>query len=97
MKTLYVLIVLVMATVFTACNSQKTSNPEQTEIDRLAIEQVLENYKTSINQADTTLAATFWWTAPEASFIHPRGHEKGWEEIKSGIYECLGVTLQAAI
>jgi hypothetical protein len=55
-----------------------------------AIEQVLENYKTSINEADTVLASTFWLTTPQASFIHSRGHEIGWEEIKSGIYGMFG-------
>jgi len=63
---------------------------KQGENDRAAVEQVLENYKASINQADTVLAATFWLTSREATFIHPRGHEKGWEAIKSGIYEMFG-------
>jgi len=62
----------------------------QNQSDTEAIKQVLEDYKTSINLADTTLASTFWLTTPEVSFIHPRGHEKGWEGIKSGIYEMFG-------
>lgn len=58
--------------------------------DSLEVKQIIEKYKTSINHADTTLAASFWLTTPEVTFIHPRGHEKGWEGIKSGIYELFG-------
>ena len=79
-----------MAVIFSACNPQKKSNAGQKDDDLVAIEQVLENYKASINLADTTLAASFWLTSQEATFIHPRGHEKGWEAIKSGIYEMFG-------
>lgn len=85
-----ILSLLVIAVLFSACNTQIDGDMEPSENDMEAIEQVLENYKTSINQADTALAATFWLTTPEVSFIHPRGHEKGWEEIKSGIYEMFG-------
>lgn len=67
-----------------------SKGPMQHDSDLAAVEMVLENYKTSIIRADTTLAATFWLTTPEASFIHPRGYEKGWEGIKSGIYEMFG-------
>ncbi len=68
--------------------AQEMGNQNQNDVE--AIKLVLENYKTSINRADTTLAATFWLTTPDVSFIHPRGHEKGWEEIKTGIYEMFG-------
>ncbi|WP_321373220.1 nuclear transport factor 2 family protein [uncultured Draconibacterium sp.] len=75
---------------FVACTMQKSGDEKLLQNDMDAIQQVLEDYKTSINKADTTLAASFWLTTSEASFIHPRGHEKGWEEIKSGIYEMFG-------
>ena len=86
----YTFVLIATTAIFSACTSHKDSNTEQTENDLSAIEQVLEDYFTSINDADTSLAASFWLTSPEVSFIHPRGHEKGWEEIKSGIYEMFG-------
>tara|TARA_R110000764_G_scaffold239973_2_gene341057 strand:- start:8579 stop:9070 length:492 start_codon:yes stop_codon:yes gene_type:complete len=62
----------------------------QQSSDTTEIHQLLEDYKESINRADTTLAKTFWFTDPEVSFIHPKGHEKGWEEVKKGIYGMFG-------
>lgn len=84
------LIVLISALIVNFSYSQEIIEPGQSEYDVVAIKQIIENYKTSINRADTIFAATFWLTNPEASFIHPRGHEKGWEQIKSGIYEMFG-------
>ncbi len=68
------------------------ANPSKTdpESDKKAIQQIIADYKNSINQFDTTLAKTFWLTSEEVSFIHPRGHEKGWNSIKTGIYEMFG-------
>ena len=63
---------------------------QNTKEDHLAIKQVIEEYKTSINDFDTLLASKIWLTSSESSFIHPRGHEKGWSSIKSGIYEMFG-------
>lgn len=64
--------------------SQKAKNDEQ------KIKTLLETYKNSINQADTTLGKKIFVTTPELTFIHPRGHEKGWEGIKKGIYGMFG-------
>lgn len=63
--------------------------------DSLAIQKVVENYKLSINKADTLLAKSIWLNSPEVSFIHPRGHEIGWEGIKKGIYEMFGTRFSA--
>jgi len=84
--------ILALATALSliACKTHKPENDKQVQTEIAVIKQILENYKKSINLADTTLAATFWLTSPEVSFLHPRGHEKGWEEIKSGIYEMFG-------
>lgn len=47
---------------------------------------LISKYAQSVYQAsDPTLASQIWSKSPEASFIHPRGHEHGWEEIK-GIF-----------
>jgi len=85
-----ILIGILSIVVFNSCNSKKGDNLNQKQDDNIAIKELLENYMKSINQADTTLAKTFWLTTQEVSFIHPRGHEKGWEGIKKGIYEMFG-------
>jgi ketosteroid isomerase-like protein len=64
-----------------------TNDPET---DKKAIQTVIEDYKKSINEADTLLAKKFWLTTEEVSFIHPRGHQKGWNSIRTGIYEMFG-------
>lgn len=85
-----IMILWILSVIFTGCSSQNTDDSEQIQTDIKAIKMVLENYKISINQADTVLAGSFWQTTPQSSFIHPRGHEKGWEAIKLGIYEMFG-------
>ncbi len=78
--------------MISSCDSSNKKHPNSEEQDYTAINELLDNYKKSINEADTTLAKTFWLTNPEVSFIHPGGHEKGWDGIKKGIYEMFGST-----
>lgn len=87
-----IMIYLVSMFLIIGCNSTENQKPNLSSTnnnDRAEIKKVLEDYKQSINQFDTTLAKTFWLTTDEVSFIHPRGHEKGWDGIKKGIYEMF--------
>jgi ketosteroid isomerase-like protein len=36
-----------------------------------------------------TLAAQVWWDSPDVSFIHPLGHDHGFQQIKQDIYEKI--------
>lgn len=54
---------------------------------RTDIEHLISQYVKSIEEADTDLAATIWSTTEEVSFIHPRSHERGWEQVKKLFYE----------
>lgn len=76
--------------IFISGWAQNPNDSEQYPLEMQKVKQVLESYKTSINMADTTLASTFWLTTDQSSFIHPRSHEVGWENIKSGIYGMFG-------
>ena len=58
--------------------------------DEVLIKQLIEDYKISINKADTILGAKVWADVPEVSFIHPRGHEKGWIGVKNNFYGVFG-------
>lgn len=53
------------------------------------IKGLITKYARSVDEADTTLASQVWWDSPEASFIHPLGHEHGFEQIKEDVYKRL--------
>lgn len=58
--------------------------------DTIQIKEMLDQYAKSIDDADTILGARLWAKTKEVSFIHPRGHEHGWEDIKNNIYKFFG-------
>ncbi len=39
--------------------------------------------------ADTKLASEVWADSSDVSFIHPLGHEHGWEAVKTNVFEKL--------
>jgi len=80
---------LIFVSILLSCNDAREDSPEFINTDKEEINKLLENYKKSINEIDTTLAKSFWLTDSRVSFIHPRGHEKGWEGIKTGIYKMF--------
>jgi ketosteroid isomerase-like protein len=51
------------------------------------IESVVSKYADSIDRADADLASTIWSTTDDVSFINPRRHERGWEQVKKNFYE----------
>jgi len=53
------------------------------------IKSLIAKYAKSVSDVDTDLASQIWWNSPEASFIHPLGHEHGFEQIKENIYKKL--------
>ena len=52
-----------------------------------AVRSQLQKYLESINRADATLAESVWATTPAVSFIHPRGTERGWMQVKQNFYQ----------
>src|SRR3989449_3456906 len=50
---------------------------------------LIEKYAKSVDDADTTLAAEVWLNSPDVSFVHPLGHEHGFEQIKQNVYKRL--------
>jgi Xaa-Pro aminopeptidase len=54
-----------------------------------AIRSLIEKYAKSVDGADTALAAEVWLDSPDVSFIHPLGHEHGFEQIKQNVYMRL--------
>jgi ketosteroid isomerase-like protein len=66
-------------------------NQNESQIDRdTAVEEIKDiivKYAQSIDNVDTDLAPQIWLQGDNVSFIHPRGHEHGWEQIKTNFYE----------
>jgi Xaa-Pro aminopeptidase len=54
-----------------------------------AIKNLIAKYAKSVDDADTALAAEVWLDSPDVSFIHPLGHEHGFEQIKQNVYKHL--------
>jgi len=61
----------------------------ETSADIADIRSLIEKYAKSVDAADTTLAAEVWLDSPDVSFIHPLGHEHGFEQIKQNVYTRL--------
>lgn len=72
--------------VMAAC----TSNPPDSATSNVeAIRNVVAKYTRSVDNADTELAREVWADAEDISFIHPLGHERGWMQIKTNVYEKI--------
>ncbi len=56
------------------------------EVSVNAIRKLIDKYAKSNDNADPSLAATVWSPSPDVSFIHPRGHERGWKQIAENFY-----------
>lgn len=63
---------------------------ESSNDDIGAINQLLANYVESVNKANIDLAASIWATDSNPVFIHPRGTERGWNEVAHNFY---GITM----
>lgn len=68
-----------------ATDSIKFSDNCNTE-DKHELSLLIEHYVNSIDTLDLTLAEKIWSQEEQSSFIHPRGHHRGWEEIKQEFY-----------
>ncbi len=58
----------------------------QQPADRREIQTLIEKYAKSVDAADTALAAQVWSQSPDVSFIHPQGHEHGFDQVKQNVY-----------
>ena len=47
---------------------------------------ILQDYARATNELDLDLAEEIWSQEPGVSFIHPRGHQRGWPEIRQNFY-----------
>ena len=81
------MILLVGATA-TKANSQTNSTAstgDPTEIQKLR--KLINDYAQSVDNLDLALARKVWSGPSEVSFIHPRGTERGLEQVFSNFYK----------
>lgn len=50
------------------------------------IKKVLDDYAMILESLDMELAEKVWATQDDISFIQPRGHQKGWQQIRDNFY-----------
>ncbi|HLF35806.1 MAG TPA: nuclear transport factor 2 family protein [Cyclobacteriaceae bacterium] len=76
-----------------AAANEATAESDQTDkADSVQIRSLINLYTQSVDSADTVLASKLWYLAGDLSFIHPRGHEHSWPEIKENIYDFFATT-----
>ncbi|WP_294176413.1 AtzH-like domain-containing protein [uncultured Selenomonas sp.] len=56
------------------------------EGDAAIVEQFVDLYKKTLNDANTALADSIWQSGPKTSMVHPRGEDVGWENIRQHFY-----------
>lgn len=82
---------LIIATSL-ACSQQQTpAEPPSTAADpqtQIAeIKALVAKYIQAVDAADPALAGQVWLQSPTVSFIHPMGHEVGWDAIQTNIFQ----------
>lgn len=76
-------------TLMASSASAATPTAAQNEATSAVKQQITEGinrYLYSIDKADPTLGKLLFYVSPETSFIHPRGHERGWPQIAENFY-----------
>jgi ketosteroid isomerase-like protein len=56
---------------------------------RAEIRHLMDVYMQAVDAADPNLAGTVFLTTPDASFINPVGHERGWDQIADEVFVKL--------
>jgi len=69
--------------------AQPAAHPRDASAQADEIRRLIAMYAKSVDDADTALASQVWWDSPEVSFIHPLGHEHGFDQIKQNVYKRL--------
>lgn len=63
-----------------------TAHDPATANDELAVRRLIARYADAVDTADVESVAEIWLHAADVSFIHPRGHERGWEAVRDNFF-----------
>jgi ketosteroid isomerase-like protein len=50
------------------------------------LRELVNSYVKAVEELDLELAKSIWSQDEKISFIHPKGHQKSWKEIREGFY-----------
>jgi hypothetical protein len=78
---------ILFTTVTVRTGSPADQHTRDLESGVAQINSLIQRYAQSVDAADTGLATEVWANAADVSFIHPRGHEHGWEAVRTNFYE----------
>ena len=56
------------------------------EGDAAIVEEFVNLYRKTLNDANLPLAESIWQPGPKTSMVHPRGEDVGWENIRQNLY-----------
>jgi len=97
MKPIVWIAILILAVILiSSCTSrqggktvEEAEKPLDVDAEIAEIKGIISKYAQAVNDdnVDTNLASRIWSNEADVSFIHPRGHEHGWEQIKTNFYE----------
>lgn len=63
------------------------------EAARAEVSRRLKQYLETIDDCEIEAIEDLWLPSPDVSFIHPRGHERGFDEVARNFYgETMGAT-----
>jgi ketosteroid isomerase-like protein len=65
---------------------------QNNQADTAVIKALIVKYAESIDAGDASSGSKLFSHSPEVSFIQPRGHQHGWNEINSQIYDFFAKT-----
>ena len=54
--------------------------------DEAELRKLVDDYARSVQLLDMDLVASIWSQSEEVTFIQPRGHQKGWDQVKNNFY-----------
>ena len=82
---------LVGPLLFALVNIIATARAQQfgEDVENGRILALIDKYAKSVSQADTNLASEVWSTNEAVSFIHPKGSEHSWDQVRTNVYERL--------
>ncbi|HKY22587.1 MAG TPA: nuclear transport factor 2 family protein [Vicinamibacterales bacterium] len=78
---------VVLGTLACAMPAAAISGSDRKAVE--AISSLIAKYAQAVSAADSKLASEVWADSSDVSFIHPLGHEHGWEAIKTNVFEKL--------
>ncbi len=77
----------VVFAVAASINAAAQSTGDPADID--SIQHLIADYAKAVDTADVKLVAQIWSNSPEASFIHPQGHEHGLDQVEQHVFRQL--------